>query len=86
MQRIRLKQANRLGPSGFVSMDDSELLKPMQTQVAGDPEGQSFIEMGGRDVLPQVTMATEVVIRHRAPDAPVLARDDRAPSGAINAR
>jgi anthranilate 1,2-dioxygenase large subunit len=63
MQRIRLKQANLLGPSGFVSMDDSELLKQMQNQVAGYPEAQSFIEMGGRDVQPQVTMATEVGIR-----------------------
>ncbi|HSV78969.1 MAG TPA: SRPBCC family protein [Ramlibacter sp.] len=63
MQRIRLKQANLLGPSGFVSMDDSELLKQMQAQVAGAPESVGVVEMGGRDVQPQVTMATEVGIR-----------------------
>jgi anthranilate 1,2-dioxygenase large subunit len=63
LQRIRLKQANLLGPSGFVSMDDSELLKQMQKQVAGYPESVGFVEMGGRDVQPQVTMATEVGIR-----------------------
>jgi anthranilate 1,2-dioxygenase large subunit len=63
MQRIRLKQANLLGPSGFVSMDDSELLKQMQYQMVGYPDSESVIEMGGRDVQPQVTMATEVGIR-----------------------
>lgn len=63
MQRIRLKQANLLGPSGFVSMDDSELLKQMNNQVSGYPESVGVVEMGGRDVQPQVTMATEVGIR-----------------------
>jgi anthranilate 1,2-dioxygenase large subunit len=63
MQRIRLKQANLLGPSGFVSMDDSELLKQMNIQVASCPESVGVVEMGGRDVQPQVTMATEVGIR-----------------------
>jgi len=63
MQRIRLKQANLLGPSGFVSMDDSELLKQMNIQVSGAPESVGVVEMGGRDVEPQVTMATEVGIR-----------------------
>ena len=63
MQRIRLKQANLLGPSGFVSMDDSELLKQLQRQVDGYPESKAVLEMGGRDVQPQVTMATEVGLR-----------------------
>ncbi len=63
MQRIRLKQANLLGPSGFVSMDDSELLKQMNNQVSGYPESIGIVEMGGRDTQPQVTMATEVGIR-----------------------
>ena len=63
MQRIRLKQANLLGPAGFVSMDDSELLKQMNNQVAGYPESVGIVEMGGRDVQPQTTMATEVGIR-----------------------
>ena len=63
MQRIRLKQANLLGPSGFVSMDDSELLKQMQNQVGAYRDSVGVVEMGGRDVQPQVTMATEVGIR-----------------------
>lgn len=63
MQRIRLKQSNLLGPSGFVSMDDSELLKQLQRQVDGYPQSQAVLEMGGRDTKPQVTMATEVGLR-----------------------
>jgi anthranilate 1,2-dioxygenase large subunit len=63
LQRIRLKQANLLGPSGFVSMDDSELLKQLQNQVDGYPGSVNVIEMGGRDVQPQETMATEVGLR-----------------------
>lgn len=63
MQRIRLKQANLLGPSGFVSTDDSELLKQLQRQVDGYPDSKAVLEMGGRDVKPQVTMATEVGLR-----------------------
>ena len=63
MQRIRLKQANLLGPSGFVSMDDSELLKQLQRQVDGAPEALAVLEMGGSGTEPQVTMATEVGLR-----------------------
>lgn len=63
MQRLRLKQANLLGPAGFVSMDDSELLKQLQHQMDGYPDSINLIEMGGRGVEPQVTMATEVGLR-----------------------
>ena len=63
IRRVRLKQANLLGPSGFVSMDDSELLKQMQNQVRAAPEAIGVVEMGGRDTAPQMTMATELGIR-----------------------
>jgi len=63
IRRVRLKQANLLGPSGFVSMDDSELLKQMQNQVRAYTEGVGVVEMGGRDTAPQMTMATELGIR-----------------------
>ena len=63
IRRVRLKQANLLGPSGFVSMDDSELLKQIQNQVRGYTEGVGVVEMGGRGTEPQMTMATELGIR-----------------------
>ena len=63
MNLVRLKQGNLLGPSGFVSIDDSELLKEMQTSLHGYPDSVGMIEMGGRKLDTQQTMATEVVIR-----------------------
>ena len=35
MTRLRLKHANLLGPAGFVSMDDSEMLNQVQIGVTG---------------------------------------------------
>ena len=63
IQEVRLKQGNLLGPAGFVSIDDSELLNQMQTSVGGYPDSIGVIEMGGRDVQPQETMATELLLR-----------------------
>jgi anthranilate 1,2-dioxygenase large subunit len=63
MTRLRLKHANLLGPAGFVSMDDSEMLNQVQIGVGGYPDGQGVIEMGGRDTQPADYMVTEVLIR-----------------------
>lgn len=63
MTRLRLKHANLLGPAGFVSMDDSEMLKQVQTGVAGYPEGLGVVEMGGRDTNPADYMVSEVLVR-----------------------
>lgn len=63
MQRLRLKHANLLGPTGFVSIDDSEMLTQTQIGVTGYPEGSAIIEMGGKDTEPTDYMVTEVLIR-----------------------
>lgn len=63
MTRLRLKHANLLGPAGFVSMDDSEMLTQCQHGVTGYPDGVSVVEMGGRDTEPTDYMVTEVLIR-----------------------
>ena len=63
MTRLRLKHANLLGPAGFVSMDDSEMLNQVQIGVTGYPEERGIIEMGGRDTEPADYMVTEVLIR-----------------------
>jgi anthranilate 1,2-dioxygenase large subunit len=44
-------------------MDDSEMLKQVQTGVAGYPNEQGIIEMGGRDTEPADYMVSEVLIR-----------------------
>ncbi|MGE4239419.1 aromatic ring-hydroxylating dioxygenase subunit alpha [Ramlibacter sp.] len=63
MQRLRLKHANLLGPAGFVSMDDSEMLKMVQSGARGYPDRRGVIEMGGKDIEPADYMVTEVMIR-----------------------
>jgi anthranilate 1,2-dioxygenase large subunit len=63
LKRLRLKHANLLGPAGFVSMDDSEMLKQVQEGAAGYPESLGVIEMGGKDLEPTDYMVTEVMIR-----------------------
>ncbi|MBV7486703.1 aromatic ring-hydroxylating dioxygenase subunit alpha [Bordetella sp. BOR01] len=63
MQRLRLKHANLLGPAGFVSMDDSEMLKQVQSGATGYPHRNGVIEMGGRGLEPADYMVTEVMIR-----------------------
>jgi anthranilate 1,2-dioxygenase large subunit len=63
LQRLRLKHANLLGPAGFVSMDDSEMLKQVQAGAAGYPDSKGVLEMGGKDLAPTDYMVTEVMIR-----------------------
>ncbi|WP_341668511.1 aromatic ring-hydroxylating dioxygenase subunit alpha [Alcaligenes sp. SDU_A2] len=63
MTRLRLKHANLLGPAGFVSMDDSEMLKQVHTGISGYPDSVSVVEMGGRDTEPTDYMVSEVLIR-----------------------
>jgi salicylate 5-hydroxylase large subunit len=49
MTRRRLRQANLMGPSGFVSIDDSEVMDFVQRGVAASPESAAVVEMGGRE-------------------------------------
>jgi salicylate 5-hydroxylase large subunit len=63
MTRRRLRQANLMGPAGFVSIDDSEVMKFSQEGVAPYPEAAGVMEMGGRDWKDEPHMVTESVIR-----------------------
>ncbi len=49
MTRRRLRQANLMGPSGFVSMDDSEVMAFAGQGVANSPGSSAVLELGGRD-------------------------------------
>lgn len=59
----RLRQANLMGPSGFVSMDDSEVMKFSQDSIRAYPQYEGVMEMGGRDWKDEPHMVTEGVIR-----------------------
>ena len=63
MRKRRVRQANLMGPSGFVSVDDSELMKFSQEGVEPYPEAAGVMEMGGRDWKDEPHMVTESVIR-----------------------
>lgn len=63
LARLRLKHANLLGPAGFVSMDDSEMLAQVQHGVNGYPHESSIVEMGGREIAETDYMVSEVLIR-----------------------
>jgi anthranilate 1,2-dioxygenase large subunit len=63
MTRLRVRHANLYGPAGYVAMEDGEVLVASQHGAQGYGHRTAVVEMGGRDVLPQDHMVTEVLIR-----------------------
>ena len=64
MRQRRIRQANLMGPAGFVSLDDSEVIKFSQDGLRQCPEGAGVMEMGGRDWQEAEShMVTEGAIR-----------------------
>src|SRR2546423_14830988 len=59
MTRRRLRQANLMGPAGFVSIDDSEVMKFSQPGVGAYPDSAGVVEMGGRGWKDEPHMVTE---------------------------
>lgn len=59
----RLKQANLIGPSGYISMEDAEAGELVQRSVSGDEKGASVMEMGGREIASSDHRVTETSIR-----------------------
>jgi salicylate 5-hydroxylase large subunit len=60
----RLRQANLMGPAGFVSIDDSEVMRLAQLGLHGtEDQGSALMEMGGRDLADTEHMVTEVALR-----------------------
>jgi salicylate 5-hydroxylase large subunit len=63
MRLRRVRQANLMGPSGFVSIDDSEVMMASQAGIAPYPEADGLFEMGGREIGNEAHMVTEGAIR-----------------------
>lgn len=61
--QLRLKQSNLVGPAGFVSLEDSEVLSLMQPVVEARPDSVQVLEMGGHGTEAQATMMTETLLR-----------------------
>jgi salicylate 5-hydroxylase large subunit len=63
MTTRRLRQANLMGPAGYVSADDSEVMQFSQVGVAPYPDDVAVLEMGGRETEDQPHTITEVALR-----------------------
>jgi salicylate 5-hydroxylase large subunit len=63
MTGFRLKQANLMGPSGLVSIDDVEALEMCHKGLLEHPDESAIIELGGRDFRNENHMVTETAIR-----------------------
>ena len=63
MRTRRLKQANLVGPAGFISLEDGCIGGFVQRAVETAAEEEAVVEMGGRSVETQATRATEVAVR-----------------------
>jgi salicylate 5-hydroxylase large subunit len=63
MTARRLRQANLVGTSGFVSIDDVEVLEMQHRAAAQFPEAEGVIEMGGVETGNQEHHVTEVPVR-----------------------
>jgi salicylate 5-hydroxylase large subunit len=63
MTQRRLRQANLMGPSGFVSVDDGEIMEFSQHGIDAFSGDEGVLEMGGRDVRNEAHMVTETAIR-----------------------
>jgi phenylpropionate dioxygenase-like ring-hydroxylating dioxygenase large terminal subunit len=63
MTELRLKQANLIGPAGFISMEDGAATAFVQRGVQAASDRASFVEMGGRDVASSESRVTETSVR-----------------------
>ena len=63
MTERRLRQANLVGPAGFISMEDGAATGFVQRGVAGAPDRASVVEMGGRGVGSDESRVTETCVR-----------------------
>lgn len=63
MTQRRLRHANLMGPAGFVSVDDSEVMDLAQRGIHSDDSGAAVVEMGGRGREDHDHIVTETAIR-----------------------
>jgi len=63
MAGYRLKQANLMGPSGLVSIDDTEALEVCQKSFVESEDRSAFVELGGHGWENVNHMVTESAIR-----------------------
>jgi len=63
LRELRLKQANLVGPAGYISMEDTEATELVQRGTRRDPKATSVIEMARDNPGQQDSNITESLIR-----------------------
>ena len=63
MTERRMKQANLIGPAGFISMEDGAATAFVQRGIQGAAGRSAFVEMGGRDVASSESRVSETSVR-----------------------
>ncbi|WP_338661166.1 anthranilate 1,2-dioxygenase large subunit AndAc [Pararoseomonas sp. SCSIO 73927] len=63
MRKLRIKQANLVGPAGYISMEDTEATELVQRGTARDPELTSVIDMSRDAPERRDTLISEQLIR-----------------------
>src|SRR5262245_466821 len=63
MTERRLKQANLIGPAGYISLEDGAATAFVQRGVKGAAERAAFVEMGGRGVGSDESRVSETSVR-----------------------
>jgi anthranilate 1,2-dioxygenase large subunit len=63
LRALRIKQANLVGPAGYISMEDTEATELVQHGIAGAGDALSVLEMSRSAPDQQATLITESMVR-----------------------
>lgn len=63
LTEMRLRQANLVGPAGYVSMEDGAAPGFVQRGARGAPELLSVVEMGGSEIVSCQSKVSEAAVR-----------------------
>jgi anthranilate 1,2-dioxygenase large subunit len=64
LRDLRLRQANLVGPAGYISIEDAEAIELVQRALEGcNDDGIGVVALGGRDAETQAGLMTEAAIR-----------------------
>ena len=63
MTALRCKQANFVGPAGYISMEDGEAIELVQRAVEQAPDKASVIDLGGKETANEENLLTESMVR-----------------------
>lgn len=63
LAELRLRQANLIGPAGFISMEDGAATGFVQRGIAGSGDETSVVEMGGTGTSSEESRVSEAAVR-----------------------